>query len=72
MEMIRKQDSSTISEKQTSKQRTLIETKLTPKLRNKTRMPTLTTSILHNVASTSHSNQTRKRNKKYTNWKGSG
>ena len=32
----------------------------------------LTTSIQHSTGSPSHSNQTRKRNKRYTNWKGRG
>ena len=37
------------------------------KIWNKTRMPILTTSVPHNIGSTSHSNQTRKRNKRYSN-----
>ena len=36
------------------------------------RMSTLITSIQHNIGSPSHSNQTRKRNKRYPNWKGRG
>ena len=32
----------------------------------------LTTSIQHNIGNPSHSNQTRKRNKSYTNCKGRG
>ena len=32
-------------------------------------MPTLTTSTHHNIGSPGHSNQTRKRNKRYPNWK---
>ena len=40
------------------------------KIRNKTRMPSLTTPIQHSIGSPSHSNQTRKRNKKHPNWKG--
>ena len=39
------------------------------KIRNKTRMSTFTTSIQHSIGSSSHS-QTRKRNKRYPNWKG--
>ena len=42
------------------------------KFRNKTRMPTLTTSIQNSIGSPSHSNQTGKRNKMYPNWKGRG
>ena len=33
-----------------------------PKVRNKTRVPTLTTTIQHSLGSFSHSNQSRKRN----------
>ena len=40
------------------------------KIRNNTRMPSLTTPIQHSIGSPSHSNQTRKRNKRHTNWKG--
>ena len=40
------------------------------KIRNKTRMPTLTTPVQHSIGSPSHSNQTRKRNKRHPNWKG--
>ena len=32
-------------------------------------MPSLTTPIQHNIGSPSHSNQTRKRNKRHPNWK---
>ena len=39
------------------------------KIRNKTRMPSLTTPIEHSIGSPSHSNQTRKRNKRHPNWK---
>ena len=39
------------------------------KIRNKTRMSTLTTSILHSIGRPSHSNQTIKRKKRYPNWK---
>ena len=45
---------------------------LPAKIWNKARMPTLTTSIQHCSGSPSHSNQTRKRNKTYSNWKGRG
>ena len=45
---------------------------LPAKFWNKTRMPTLTTSIQHSIGSPSHSNQTRKRNKRYPRWKGRG
>ena len=44
---------------------------LPAKISNKTRMPTLTISIQRSIGSPSHSNQTRKRNKTYPNWKGS-
>ena len=37
-----------------------------------TRMPTVTTSVQHSIRSPSHSNQTIKSNKRYTNWKGRG
>ena len=33
-------------------------------------MPSLTTPIQHSIGSPSHSNQTRKGNKKHPNWKG--
>ena len=36
---------------------------------SKTRMPSLTTPIQHSTRSPSHSNQTRKRNKRHPNWK---
>ena len=39
------------------------------KIRNKTRMSTLTTIIQHSFGSPSHGNQRRKRNKRNTNWK---
>ena len=35
-------------------------------------MPTLITSIQYSTGSPSHSNQTRKRNKRYPNWEGRG
>ena len=37
---------------------------ISPKIRNKTRMPTLTITIQHSIGSSSHTNQRRKRNKK--------
>ena len=46
--------------------------KSTLKFRNKTRMPILTISIQYIIESPSHSNQIRKRNKMYPNWKGRG
>ena len=33
-------------------------------------MPSLTTPIQHSIGCPSHSNQTRKRNKRHPNWKG--
>ena len=42
---------------------------LSTKIRNKTRMPSLTTPIQHSTGSPSHSNQTRKRNKGNPNLK---
>ena len=42
---------------------------ISSKIRNKTRMSTLTTIIQHSLGSPSHSNQRRKRNKMSTNWK---
>ena len=39
------------------------------KVRNKTRVPTLTTTIQHNFGSFGHSNQSRKRNKRNPDWK---
>ena len=41
-----------------------------PLIRNKTRMPSLTTPIQHSIGSPSQSNQTRIRNKRHPNWKG--
>ena len=40
------------------------------KMRNKTKVSTLTTSTQHSIGSSSHSHQTRKRNKNHPNWKG--
>ena len=37
---------------------------ISPKIRNKTRVPTLTITIQHHFGSFGHSNQSRKRNKK--------
>ena len=42
---------------------------ISPKVRNKARMPTLTTTIQHSFGSFGHSNQSRKRNKRNPNWK---
>ena len=42
---------------------------ISSKIRNKTRMSTLTTVIQHSFGSPSHGNQRRKRNKRNTNWK---
>ena len=42
---------------------------ISPKVRNKTRLPTLTTTVQHSFGSFSHSNQRRKWNKRNTNWK---
>ena len=39
------------------------------KVRNKTRMPTLTNTIQHSFGSFNHSNQSRKRNKRNPDWK---
>ena len=41
-------------------------------LKSGTRMPICTTSLRHSIRSLSHSSQTRKRNKRYSNWKGRG
>ena len=42
---------------------------ISPKVRNKTRVPTLTTTIQHSLGSFSHSNKRRKRNKRNPDWK---
>ena len=42
---------------------------ISPKVRNKTRVPTLTTTIQHSFGSFGPSNQSRKRNKRNPNWK---
>ena len=42
---------------------------ISTKIRNKVRLPTLTTVIQHSFGSVSHSNQRRKRNKRIPNWK---
>ena len=39
-------------------------------IRNNTRLSTFTISIQHSIGSHSHSNQTRKSNKRHPNWKG--
>ena len=43
---------------------------ISSKIRNKTKMSTLATSIQHSSGSPSHNNQTRERNKRNPNWKG--
>ena len=40
-----------------------------PKVKNKIRVPTLTTTIQHSFGSFGHSNQSRKRNKRNPDWK---
>ena len=40
------------------------------KIRNKTRMSAFTSLIQHSIGSSSHSNQTKRRNKMYPNWNG--
>ena len=45
---------------------------ISSRIRNKTRMPTLTTIIQHSFGSFSHSNQRRKRNKRNPNQKRRG
>ena len=42
---------------------------ISPKVRNKTRVPTFTATIQHSFGSFGHSNQRRKRNKRNPNWK---
>ena len=42
---------------------------ISPKVRNKTRVPTLTTTIQHRFGSFGHSNQRRKRNERNPDWK---
>ena len=42
---------------------------ISPKVRNKTRVPTFTATIQHGSGSFGHSNQSRKRNKRNLNWK---
>ena len=47
------------------------KTKIFPtKIRNKTRRSTFTTSTQYSIGSSSHSDQTIKRNEKHPNWKG--
>ena len=40
-----------------------------PKVKNKKTVSILTTTIQHNFGSFGHSNQSRKRNKSYSDWK---
>ena len=42
---------------------------ISPKVRNKTRVPTFTTTIQHSFGSFGHGSQSRKRNKRNPNWK---
>ena len=42
---------------------------ISPKIRNKTGMPTVTTTIQHSFGSLSHRYQSRKRNKRNPDWK---
>ena len=42
---------------------------ISPKVRNKTRVHTLISTIQHSFGSFGHSNQSRKRNKRNPNWK---
>ena len=42
---------------------------ISPKVRNRTRVPTLTTTIQQSFGSFGHSNQSRKRNKRNPDWK---
>ena len=42
---------------------------ISPKVRNKTRVPTLITTIQHSFGSFSHNNQRRERNKRDPDWK---
>ena len=42
---------------------------ISPRVRNKTRVPTLTTTLQHSFGSFGHSNQSRKGNKRNSNWK---
>ena len=42
---------------------------ISPKVRSKTRVPTLTTTIQHSFGRFGHSNQSRKRNKRTPDWK---
>ena len=42
---------------------------ISPKIRNKTRVPTFTTTIQHSFGSFGWSNQSRKRNKRNPDWK---
>ena len=42
---------------------------ISPKVRNKTRVPNFTTTIKHSFGNLGHSNQSRKINKRNPNWK---
>ena len=42
---------------------------ISPKVKNKTKVPIFTTTIQHSFGSFGHSNQSRKRNKRNANWK---
>ena len=42
---------------------------ISPKVRNKTRVPTFTITIQHSFGSFSHNSQRRKRNKRNLDWK---
>ena len=57
----------------TNSQQTLSSTvknwSISPKIRNKTRVPTFTTNFQHSFGSLCHSNQSRKRNERNPNWK---
>ena len=57
-----------INPQQTLSSMAKIET-ISPKFRNKIRVPTLTTTIQHSFGSFAHSSQSRKRNEKNPNWK---
>ena len=42
---------------------------ISPKVKNKTRVPTFTITIQHSFGNFGHSNQSRKRNKRNPDWK---
>ena len=60
----------------TNSQQTLSSTvknwSISPKIRNKTKVPNFTATIQHSFGSFGHSNQRRKRNKRNPNWKRRG